>query len=87
MYSCYFKWLFDQRQRTDDVGRLAMDAFMDVTWNGHMKDLCKIIKADYSDATLATYDKSVHEFKDQRKAYYVPKANLKATRSGDTDSE
>ena len=63
----YVKWLFHQRGRQDPIGDLARDAFMDPKWDGGLKLLGKIIKATGSDAALAAYDKSCHEFRDQRK--------------------
>ena len=69
----YVKWLFFQRGRQDDIGDLARDAFMDADWDGGLKTLGKRIKDIGSDLALASYDKSCHMYRDQRKKYYTPK--------------
>jgi hypothetical protein len=71
----FVKWLFHQRAREDSTGDLARSAFDDPTWDGGMKCLCKIVKAKQCEDLLGAYDKSLHEFRDQKKKYcHKPKA-------------
>jgi hypothetical protein len=71
----FVKWLFHQRVRVDPIGDLARTAFADPNWDGGMKCLCQIVKSKKCDEVLAAYDKSLHEFRDQKKRYnYKPKA-------------
>ena len=79
----YVKWLFFQRGREDDIGDLARDAFMDPDWDGGLKTLGKIVKSNGSDLALASFDKSCHMYRDQRKAYYTPKVS--AFKESDSD--
>ena len=69
----YVKWLFFQRGRQDDIGNLARDAFLDPRWDGGLKTLGKRIKSHGSDLALASFDKSCHMYREQRKSYYTPK--------------
>ena len=69
----YVKWLFFQRGRQDDIGDLARDAFLDPRWDGGLKTLGKRVKSSGSDLALASFDKSCHMYREQRKSYYTPK--------------
>jgi hypothetical protein len=63
MVQRYISWLFAQRSRSDPIGDLAMDAFMDKSWDGGIISMRHRTKD-----TLAwdAYKQSVEEFHGQK---------------------